>query len=454
MGGGKREVTSQEKTMAAYEEILAHIRSLRIVDTHQHLPSTEERWLDGSWRSTVISGELDVLKEYLQQSFRFDLLSAGLPYPLLHRALSEDMPVVERWAMVEAYWEAARYTGFGRVCDASASALYGLHGFHGDTIEALNAAFLKTLKPGRYGQVLSDVCRISVGLNESASFAEQDTLDCDSRFFRPVFNIDHLVMPQSMADLLRMEERSGLRITAFDQYLECCGRTIDWAVTQGAIALKSTLAYYRPLAFQRGTRSEAEAQFNGFLDALLRDYQGHHGKVHPLGHEAQDYVMHHLHRLANKRQMVIQIHTGYQDGAGSYLGWSDPSLLSNQFIQYPDLRFVIFHMGYPHQHKLSALAKQFANVYIDMCWGHALSPEAAVQALIEWLDAVPYNKICAFGSDDPVLDAVVGNLVLAQENISRALAAKVEVGRFDIDRAKRLAECLLKENAMEVYGLA
>ena len=41
--------------------------------------------------------------------------------------------------------------------------------------------------------------------------------------------------------------------------------------------------------------------------------------------------------------------------------------------------FDIFHIGYPYQQTLSALAKNFANVYIDMCWAHIISPDSQHQ---------------------------------------------------------------------------
>lgn len=43
----------------------------------------------------------------------------------------------------------------------------------------------------------------------------------------------------------------------------------------------------------------------------------------------------------------------------------------------------IFHIGYPYQNVVGALAKMFPNVWIDMCRAHAISPEASVRAIFE-----------------------------------------------------------------------
>ena len=53
--------------MSTYNELLDHIRSLTIIDTHEHLPLESER-----------PKETDVLEEWLAHYFSCDLVSAGL----------------------------------------------------------------------------------------------------------------------------------------------------------------------------------------------------------------------------------------------------------------------------------------------------------------------------------------------------------------------------------------
>ena len=72
--------------------------------------------------------------------------------------------------------------------------------------------------------------------------------------------------------------------------------------------------------------------------------------------------MHYVLELANQRQLVYQFHTGLQEGIGNHISWSDPTLMTNLFLEYPDVRFDLFHIAYPFHQKLSALAKNFANV--------------------------------------------------------------------------------------------
>jgi predicted TIM-barrel fold metal-dependent hydrolase len=127
--------------------------------------------------------------------------------------------------------------------------------------------------------------------------------------------------------------------------------------------------------------------------------------------------------------------------------------MSNLFLEYPDVRFDLFHISYPFQQQVSALAKNFANVYIDMCWAHIISPQASVSALIEYLDAVPFTKISAFGGDYLFVDGVYGHQQMARENVSKALAIKVDEELFDLDRAKEIAICLFYTNPLRIFRL-
>ena len=74
----------------AYSEILDHISTLGIIDTHEHLPCKEEDRDMGA----------DVLKEFLGHYFSRDLISTGLSMEDHDRVVEEDMPIMEKWKLV------------------------------------------------------------------------------------------------------------------------------------------------------------------------------------------------------------------------------------------------------------------------------------------------------------------------------------------------------------------
>ena len=365
-----------------YEEILDYVNALQIIDSHEHLPGYEKNR----------ERDTDILKEYLSQYFSSDLVSAGLKFSELEFARDEKQPLTERWKVVEPYWNLARNTGYGRALDLSVKALYGAGRIDGDTIEGLNREFLKTLEPGQnhYRKVLKEMSKIQYSVLDG-------DLDCDRTYFRSTCHLSVFVNPNTWDQIEWVEKESGIPITSFDDWLEACEILIGRALQMGAVALKCTLAYNRPLFFENTGRREAEECFNRMIPKKGRPgwEPGWADATKPF----QDYMMHYILRIANRRGLICQIHTGLQEGNRNYIYNSDPSLLSNLFVQYQNVKFDLFHIGYPYQHVMSALGKMFPNVYLDMCWAHIISPAACIYTLEEWLDSVPVNKIIAFGGD-------------------------------------------------------
>jgi hypothetical protein len=429
-----------------FGEILDHVKSLEIIDTHEHLPAFEK----------LRDRDTDILKEYLSHYFNCDLISAGLPRRDLEKAVDTGLPLMERWVLLAPYWEHARHTGYGRALDLSVRTLYKVDGISERTLEELNRRFLKSLEPGHFETVLKDHSRIRVSLlhdipKENERIVFTSNLECDRKFFRNVFPVDNFVYPQTGEDLERVEREYGTSICCFEDWCDACEKALENALSHGAVALKSGLAYQRTLRYERVTRGEAEDEFRGVLET--RHMGNYLPRVFAAGRNLQDYMMHFILRLASRKNLTFQFHTGIQEGTGNLLYHSDPVLLSNLFLEYPDVDFDLFHIGYPYQGVVGVLAKNFPNVFIDMCWAHIVSPQASVDALVEWLDAVPVNKISAFGGDYLFVDGVCGHQAMARENVSRSLARKVADGCFDLDRAKEIAGMLFFSNPLKIFKL-
>jgi predicted TIM-barrel fold metal-dependent hydrolase len=225
---------------------------------------------------------------------------------------------------------------------------------------------------------------------------------------------------------------------------------MEQSLKTGAVALKSALAYSRSLRYEKVDAGSAEHDFNEFfLEAHSPSWRG----GIKAGKALQDHMMHWICRLADEQGLAFQFHTGLQEGNGNIIVEANPSHLTNLFLEYENIRFDIFHMGYPYVMELSNLAKNFRNVNIDMAWGHIISPEAARQALAEWLDTVPANKISAFGGDYSFVDGVYGHQRLARQNVAAALAVKVADGSFDLDRAREIATCVFIDNPTRIFNL-
>ena len=167
----------------------------------------------------------------------------------------------------------------------------------------------------------------------------------------------------------------------------------------------------------------------------------------------QDFMTRTLIGRAAERNLPIQIHTGLQEGNGNHITNSNPALLANVTMEYPDARFDLFHAGYPFTGELATMAKNFANVYADLCWVQAISPRIFKRTLHEWLDTIPANKIFAAGGDSNYVEGAYGHCKIARRLVAEVLAERIAEGSMDQAGALWCAERILRENAKAFFRL-
>ena len=139
------------------------------------------------------------------------------------------------------------------------------------------------------------------------------------------------------------------------------------------------------------------------------------------------------------------------EGLKTYrLTWVRPSLLVPLLSAYPDVPFDLFHVGFPFARELAAVALSWPNVWVDICWAPLVSPTAAVRILEEYIDIIPGNKLL-WGGDCIHPVSALGAAVIGRRVVAEALARKLEAGAFTEPQALRLAECILHDNAAELY---
>lgn len=421
--------------MKTFDEILDTIEGFQIVDTHEHLPP----------RESARTADSDVLSEWLTHYFCCDLISAGLSDEALAAAVDASGDLLKRWEIVEPFWQAAKSTGYGRALELSARDLYGIPTITRETISDLNKAFVAARGRGRhFDYVLKEKSRIALSVLDS-------DLECDARYFASVCHIHDFIMPRHRVNCATVGRQVGVQVHRLADWEEAMRLTIEDGFAKGAVVIKITAAYVRSLHFPKTDYASAERDLNELFSE--RNSPGWREGI-KAGEALQNYMMHALLRLADQQGLTVQIHTGLQEGNGNVIADSNPTHLTNLFLEYGDVKFDVFHMGYPYVMELGALAKNFRNVFIDMCWGHIISPEAARRALVEWLDAVPANKISAFGGDYCFVDGVYGHQYLARRNVAASLAQKVEDDSFDMDRAKEIARAVFVDNPIRILNLS
>ena len=424
--------------MTAYNHLFDHIQELKIIDTHEHLPFESER-----------PENSDVLTEWLTHYFSSDLISAGLTDNDFATVLDSQQDIKSRWKIVEPYWRAAESTGYGRSLSITARDIYGVDSINIDTIERLNELFKEARDRGdHYKFVLKEKSNISISIRDSMPIPYHETDDN----FLFTFRVDDYICPNHYKQLRAMGDEVGIEVHSLKDWMDVTRKSIEKYLNGNTrvVCLKCGLAYHRTLRFDKVSYADAEKAFNElFYDDNLPDWR----EPIKVAKVLSDWMMHFICRVADDNKLVYQIHTGIQEGNGNIITDSNPTHLNNLFLEYRNIKFDIFHMGYPYVMELGTLAKNFRNVFINMCWGHIISPEAARRALIEWLDVVPANKISAFGGDYCFIDGVYGHQYLARQNVAAALAHKVTDGSISLARAREIATWLFVDNPKNLLNL-
>lgn len=405
-----------------YEELRAFIADLWVVDTHEHTAvyKTDSR--------------PDYLKTMINTYARMDLHSAGMTKDMLAKAMDVSVPLLERWLLCEPYWKACRNTGYVSMHERVAREVYGVPSINRDTIQTISAAFAAKDAAQSYAEGL-ERAKVLCGIADS-------DMDCDRRVLRPAFRLEEFV---ERIELNAVRQQLGTSIHTFLDWLDACDEMIDRCCKAGAVAFKTTIATDRSLAIGYGTYAEAEESF-------IRTLREDNGYLPPSA-AYQEFMFRHVLSRVQSRGLPVQMHTGMAAGYGNIIPNGNPLQLCPLFMEYPDLDFVIMHMGYPYQLEIGSLGKMFRNVYPDLSWAYLLSPNGAKAALHEWLESVPATKIFAFGGDCGHEDHVYAHLLIAKEIAAQVLSEKVEKGVFDLEHAKWIAEQIFLMNPYRVFKL-
>src|SRR5205823_3517145 len=123
------------------------------------------------------------------------------------------------------------------------------------------------------------------------------------------------------------------------------------------------------------------------------------------------------------------------------------------FRKYPQARFVLLQIGYPYQHEMLAIARQFSNVTVSMGSAWSGDPEAARRFVCQWIATTPVNKLMGFGGSAVFADTVFGHAQMAREGLCRALSDLVTQGALARSDAEPLARRFLHDNPWAVFRL-
>ncbi|MEM2950906.1 MAG: amidohydrolase family protein [Nitrososphaeria archaeon] len=429
-------------------ELYDFIENLWITDSHEHTVQEVER----------VSSEADPLQILLSQYASSDLISSGLSLEDYVRALNLNVSLKERWRIIEPFWDKAKNTTYFEVINIALKDLYGVNELDENTIEVLSEKMKAVNRIGLYRWVLKEKAKIRISIFDGIT----DIVDVDREFFAPVVRLEDFILLRSREDVRRLSEATKIPIHSLKS-LESALESKVQSILNKIVGFKIALAYRRDVHFEKTTFNEAEKVFNKIMgsERTFIRYTSPDGIRLTMSDEIsveearplQNYMVHRILETASRYRLPVQVHTGLQEGNLNLVSNSNPLYLANLFMEYYNVKFDVFHGAYPYVRELAVLAKNFPNVYVDLCWLHAVSSSSAKYALNELLDMVPANKIIGFGGDYKHVEGVYGHSRLARRNVAEVLQDKVDRGRYSLEEAKNIAKMLLYDNLLEVFKL-
>jgi predicted TIM-barrel fold metal-dependent hydrolase len=123
---------------------------------------------------------------------------------------------------------------------------------------------------------------------------------------------------------------------------------------------------------------------------------------------------------ASKLGIPVVIHAGMTWEADAMMKYSHPSLLEDAANDFPELKLVIAHMGWPYVLESVALAMKYPNVYLDTSCLYADTPREFIEYV--FTKQVPItlierslNRKIVFGSNYPRIE--IHKMVKAVRNV-------------------------------------
>jgi predicted TIM-barrel fold metal-dependent hydrolase len=144
---------------------------------------------------------------------------------------------------------------------------------------------------------------------------------------------------------------------------------------------------------------------------LIKDFGVKGFKFHPSVQDfmPNDRVAYPLYEAIAEAKLPALFHTGQTGvgagtpgGGGIRLKYSNPMLLDDVAVDFPDMPIILAHPSFPWQEEALSVATHKPQVYIDLSgW----SPKYFPPILVQYANTLLKDKIL-FGSDYPVIDPV------------------------------------------------
>jgi predicted TIM-barrel fold metal-dependent hydrolase len=405
------------------QELIDAMGEIEIIDAHEHLPPERER----------LKLRVDICFLFSHYT-RSDLISAGMPPTKYDEMLNPDLPLEERFLILEPFLPYIRYGSYARAAFIALRDIYGYDEITRQNYKEISEKMASFNKPGIYEEILVKRCRAKYALTQAGR------TDYPEPFLVPILPLEFVAFVNSREEIEKRSEALAMPIKTLDDYIAWIGERLSkWRKEERVVGLKTRA---EPRKEPPPTKQRAEEAFRAIMDGKATDEDKR---------DLYLFLTEETFKLCANLNMVVAVHAGVWGDFRTL----DPRLMIPLFARHPETKFDLYHMGMPWVRDTAFIGKNFQNVYLNLCWSHIVSPTMVRHSLPEYIDIVPVNKIIAFGGDysAPAVEKVWGHLVMARENIAYALAILISDGRMGKEEALELAKLWFYENPAMLYGL-
>ncbi len=409
-------------------ELIDAMCQMPIIDAHEHL--VQER--------QAIAEDADVFTRIFCHYSITNAIMAGLGKPPDGREIREwlkdtSVPLMERWTHFRESYAAIRDTGYARAARQAVTALYGIDDVTDENVEEVSERLQADNTEGLYHRILVDRCGITRVINQGGWNDGPGGMAVGVSWdFVGIFAWE---AEQLEAFYHASCERNG---GDFDCPSEWVRSVLEHLRTMGHVGLK--IMGFPPS--ERIDDSTAERLFKMIEQGLTDE------DAHSLG----NWVGHRAIELAPEFDFVVAVHCGIIWCGGDFTTLA-PDKLIPLIERYPDTVFDLYHGGIPWVRTIAVMANQYSNIVLNMCWTHQISPYMTEHMINEWIDLVSTSRIIAFGGDVVYPEKTLGALVVARENIARALAVRIRRGQMTTTRAIDTCRAWFHDNPERIYAL-
>ncbi|MBT3271989.1 MAG: amidohydrolase family protein [Spirochaetales bacterium] len=405
----------------------------KMVDTHEHLNSAKQ----------YTENPPDVLQELFENYIGSDLRVAGASQDAIEKLVQPgESSISKRFQAISQAWQHCQFTGYGKAVLGVAKEVFGLDELTPKSLEAAEESRRQQSKRPSRLDILRDTANLDHVQIDSFSWKLSRDPE-DPAFFRydlswADFSNGNLNLEELAADTGIIILNSASLREAFESIF---ARNADIA-----IAVKSQHAYERTLDWAEVEDQECDR----ILSKLARSEKLSDKEKIILG----NWSIHEGARLCSEHDLTFKLHVGYHAGTGySNLKNTEASNLCRLLAQHPETRFDLFHIGYPFQNEVAAIAKHYPNVYVDFCWAWAIDPYSTSDFLRRMIHAVPDNRLFIFGGDTGWPNSSAAYAKQARRWIGSTLQREIDDGFLTENQAIELAERYMLKNQRDCFRL-